>query len=45
MKKPKNHKQYMKSFAQFMRPMADQNQYFKNFKLSQRNVNVKGGAK
>lgn len=45
MKKQYNHKRYMKSFAQFMRPMADQSHYFKNFKLSQRNANVKGGAK
>lgn len=41
MKKPKNHKQYMKSFEQFMKPLATQSHYFKNFKLSQQNNMVK----
>lgn len=45
MKKQKNHKRYMKSFAQFMQPLAAENHHFKNFKLSQQNQNVKGGAK
>ena len=40
-----NHKHYLKSLVEYMKPLAAENHHFKNFKLSQQNQNVKGGKK
>jgi len=41
----KNHKHCMKSLVEYMKPLAAESHYFKNFKLSQQHQGVKGGKK
>lgn len=40
-----NHKHCMKSLAEYMKPLAAETQYFKNFKLSQQHHGIKGVKK
>lgn len=40
-----NHKHYLKSLVEYMKPLAAESHYFKNFKLSQQHQSIKGGKK
>lgn len=40
-----NHKHYLKSLVEYMKPLAAESHYFKNFKLSQQHHGIKGVKK
>ncbi|WP_257232812.1 MULTISPECIES: hypothetical protein [Acinetobacter] len=40
-----NHKHYLKSLVEYMKPLATENHHFKNFKLSQQHQGIKGVKK
>ncbi len=41
----KNNHNYLKSLVEYMKPLAAESHYFKNFKLSQQHQGIKGGKK
>ena len=38
----KNHKHWSKSLVEYIKPLAAESHYFKNFKLSQQHKGIKG---
>ena len=38
----KNHKHWSKSLVEYIKPLAAESHYFKNFKLSQQHQGIKG---